>query len=519
MSLLSAAELVVLAALSWPWTRLLVDPRRRLARTAPRYWAVLAALLGGATAAAVLSAFFAPFLLHVATAFAIVVAAVAGWRSRPGYGRSRRLPPGSLALSRSIEAVVDRGFYAREWRRHGPIFKMAQWNRPVVCVVGLELGHDLIRRHHDRLGPSALPWNDELRGGFLRYMDDSTHEVYGALFRIALAGPIVATAEPATRRAARRELGRLAHGAADNGGRSNVASAVAPGGALDRIVLSAFARVLFGIDDESPLMGELERDYAVLRAQPLSTPLEERPRAAIERLRVLLEHRTAELRRRREAGEPRTACALDELEHAAPGMPDGVCVDNLLFILRLGTDNTGALLRWLVKTLGENPRWSDRLRDEVAASGETGARGLADRIVMETLRLAQSDYLYRVVREPFEHGGYTFPAGWQIRVCVHESHRDETIWPDAAKFDPDRFLARGVPGSHYSPFGFHRHACNGVDLNNMICRATLEELASGFDWSIARDGELERDFRHWSHWRPSRDFAIAIRDRRGPAPR
>ena len=89
-------------------------------------------------------------------------------------------------------------------------------------------------------------------------------------------------------------------------------------------------------------------------------------------------------------------------------------------------------------------------------------------------------------------------------------NRDETIWPDAAKFDPDRFVARGVPGSHYSPFGFHRHACNGVDLNNLICRVILEEMATGFDWSITRDGELERDFRHWSHWRPSRDLAIAI---------
>jgi cytochrome P450 len=96
---------------------------------------------------------------------------------------------------------------------------------------------------------------------------------------------------------------------------------------------------------------------------------------------------------------------------------------------------------------------------------------------------------------------------------VHESHRDETIFPDATRFDPDRFLAGAAQRAQYSPFGFHRHACNGVDLNNLICRATLEELAGGFDWRIARDGELERDFRHWSHWRPSRNFAIAIAPR------
>ena len=411
MSVLAAAELLLLAALSWPWTRLLVDPRRRLARTAPRYFAALGVVSAASAVFAVLAAVFAPPLLHAAAVLAVVVAAVSAWRARPGFGRARRRPPGSLAFSRSIEAIVDRGFYAREWRRHGPIFKMAQFHRPVVCVVGLELAHDLIRRHHQKLGPSPLPWNDELRGGFLRYMDDSTHEIYGALFRIALAGPIVAAAEPATRRAVRRELQRMAEDAAGNGGSSDPC-VLAAGRTLDRSVLAAFSQVLFGIEEETPIFAELERDYAVLRSQPLSARVGDRPRAALDRLRVLLEQRTAELRRRCEAGEPRTACALDELDHAAPGMPDGVCVDNLLFILRIGTDNVGALLRWLIKTVGENPQWSDRLRAEAARAGDDGSPGLADRIVMETLRLSQSEYLYRVVREEFEHGGFVFPAGW-----------------------------------------------------------------------------------------------------------
>jgi len=541
--LLTLLELALLAVLAWPWARLVLDPHRRLARIAPRVHAGLAVLLGAAAAAAALAAIHAPRALDVAVGAAVVVAAFAGWRARPGYGRSRRLPPGSLALSRSIEALVERDFYAREWRRHGPIFKMAQFHRPVVCVVGLELGHDLLRRHRDRLGPSPLPWNDELRGGFLRYMDDATHEVYGALFRVALSGPVVGAAEPVARRAARRELAELAKLAAatrgaDRGGAAgrarpaSLAAAVgaAPGGALDRIVLAAFAQVLFGLDEESAAFPALARGHAVLREQSLAAPLTARSRKALEDLRALVEARAGEVRAGAGAGESR-ACALQELARADPRMPDGICVDNLLFILRIATDNVGALLRWLIKTLGEHPQWSDQLRRELLAEREreasspaadesgplaaSGPPGLADRIVMETLRLTQSEYLYRVVREEFEHGGFVFPAGWQLRVCVRESHRDEQIWPDAARFDPDRFLARGVPRTQYSPFGFHHHACNGVDLNNMICRVTLEELAAGFDWSVVRDGTIERGFRHWSHWRPSAKLAIAISPRDG----
>jgi cytochrome P450 len=209
------------------------------------------------------------------------------------------------------------------------------------------------------------------------------------------------------------------------------------------------------------------------------------------------------------------ACALDQLRHADPAMPDGICVDNLIFILNNASENVVSLLRWLIKIVGEHPPWSERLRREVDAGGGVGAPGprLADRIAMETLRLAQSEYLYRVVREELEVGSFVIPAGWLLRVCVHESHRDEAIWPEPAKFDPDRFLGRTAPRTHYSPFGFHQHACNGVDLNNMICRATLEELAAGFDWSIVRDGPVERDFRHWSHWRPSAKLLIAISPR------
>jgi hypothetical protein len=50
----------------------------------------------------------------------------------------------------------------------------------------------------------------------------------------------------------------------------------------------------------------------------------------------------------------------------------------------------------------------------------------------------------------------------------------------------------------------------------MICRVTVEELAA-FDWTLARDGELERDFGHWSHWRPSSRLRIRL-TARTPSP-
>jgi cytochrome P450 len=288
---------------------------------------------------------------------------------------------------------------------------------------------------------------------------------------------------------------------------------VAPGSALERVVLAAFARVLFGIEEDHAAFAPLAAGYDVLRAQSLSEPLAAPTRAALDDLRALVERRAVELAAGRARGE-RCVCALDEMRRAAPEMPDGVCVDNLLFILKVASDNVTALLRWLVKMLGDHPQWKASLRAEVdGMAGRDAAPALVDRIVMETLRLEQSEYLYRVIREEFEHASFRFPAGWHLRICVRESHRSAEHWPDPAAFDPDRFSGRAMARSQYSPFGFHQHACNGVDLSNMICRVVLEELATGYDWSIVRDGEVERGFRHWSHWRPSSRLRIAIAPR------
>jgi hypothetical protein len=47
----------------------------------------------------------------------------------------------------------------------------------------------------------------------------------------------------------------------------------------------------------------------------------------------------------------------------------------------------------------------------------------------------------------------------------------------------------------------------------MIGRVVIEEMARGFDWAIVRDGPLEREFRHWSHWRPSSALRLTIAPR------
>jgi cytochrome P450 len=117
--------------------------------------------------------------------------------------------------------------------------------------------------------------------------------------------------------------------------------------------------------------------------------------------------------------------------------------------------------------------------------------------------MEQSEYLYRRVVRPIVIDDYSIPAGWLLRICVQESHRDPAIFTDPNGFNPDRFLGRGFGRGEYSPFGADNHGCMGVPLVHFLGKIFVEELCHGYQWRVTRDGPLDRGSRHRHHWRPS----------------
>jgi cytochrome P450 len=133
--------------------------------------------------------------------------------------------------------------------------------------------------------------------------------------------------------------------------------------------------------------------------------------------------------------------------------------------------------------------------------------------VQETLRLAQSEYLYRKLKKDVSFEGYTLPKGWLLRLCVWESHRTCRSVEEPERFMPDRFIERELGTHEHAPFGYGKHACNGAQLAQMIAGEFTRELAAGFTLKVAADGPVEREFRHWQHWRPSSQFRVEISPR------
>lgn len=380
-----------------------------------------------------------------------------------------KTPPGSLSILQSFRALLDRNFYRDEGAKLGPIFKMAQYHKPAICLIDLALGHRLLREHADSLGAAIQPFTHDVSGGFLRYMDHATHKIYGPMFRRALSRPIVTQSIQCAHEVVRRRL-------------QQVSPAVDLEQQLRIATREVFTRVLLGIEPNSPAYQRFQESFVDIAKRHVRQRLGPKAVAALQQLRG--KFRTA----------PEQVCALSELAVLQGGEVDDIAIDNLLFILRNSANDMSGLLVWVVEFLGLHPEWLEKMR-----VGDVP--DLPARIMKETVRLSRSEYLYRLVNTEFEFEGYVFPKGWLVRICVAEGHRDPRWFPDPDRFNPDRFLNYSPPENQYSPFGIREHACNGVDLSMMLGSVLIEELAA-YEIVLSNVGKTKLRFRHWNHWMP-----------------
>ena len=100
-------------------------------------------------------------------------------------------------------------------------------------------------------------------------------------------------------------------------------------------------------------------------------------------------------------------------------------------------------------------------------------------------------FVVRKTKRPFVAGGRAYPAGVLLCPCSHLVHRRADLYPEPAKFRPERFLARKYAGHEWFPFGGGNRTCLGmafalyemkVVLAMLFTRARLTRPA---DWRSA----------------------------------
>lgn len=503
-----AAELMVLGAVPWPAFAPCASPSfwRAFPRAA---WGLAGLLTVYAVGLAVVAVVAPPGLLRGLAGLALGVLVGLHWHSAPTRGR--RWPPGSLRLL-PLGPWFDRQFFFEQHRRYGSPFKTSQFMRPMACFVGLSDGFDFLREHEASLGSPPLPAGRFIPGGFLRHMTPEAHVATKDVFRAALTRDVYEPLEPFMRETIGAELARMVEASNGSGGRG-----VPPRRHVQRAVFAMWARLFFHVVPGSADFARLQVLFKVIDVRNPAWASDGTVRAAFGEITALLQRQPTA------AGPAGVDAARSFLDALATHRPDAVedptVIGNLIYLMHLSWSDVSGLLVWVFRMLTEHPEWVERLHVAPMGAGGGDAAGLplSTRVVLETLRLEQSEHLYRVANRAIEHDGFVIPRGWLVRLCVRESHRDPAVFENPEAFDPDRFLRRTYTRREYSPFGAGlRHACLGEGLTRAVGRVFVEELVSAYTWRTVADGAYE--YSAWRHWRPSSRWRVLVTARPCDAP-
>lgn len=250
---------------------------------------------------------------------------------------------------------------------------------------------------------------------------------------------------------------------------------------MSDLTLSMTTRYLLGLDHTAfvaPLreLGEILDASSSLLADNGQdvVPMHNRLRSAIE---VSL----AGAQPDREDGS-RSAVIAD-----AGGSPDEV-YEQIAALLLAGFETTANALSWAWILLTQNPDVYGQWQQSLDVDESTA---LTEHLFAETLRLYPPAWLMgrrAVVDDTI--GSLQIREGSIIAISPYLLHRNQSQWPQPARFDPGRFASPGPTRRHpyaYLPFGAGARHCIGAAFARIEANAILRALGRRYTFEARED--------------------------------
>jgi cytochrome P450 len=163
-------------------------------------------------------------------------------------------------------------------------------------------------------------------------------------------------------------------------------------------------------------------------------------------------------------------------------MSDRELRDELMTLLIAGHETTATSLSWAIERLLRHPGAMERLR--------SGDEDYLDAVVKETLRLRPVlPIVVRQLQQPMEIGGWSLPAGITVAPCIHLIHRREDVYPEPARFRPERFLEEPAGTYTWIPFGGGIRRCLGASFALFEMKTVLRVIAQRSRLRPVRDAD------------------------------
>ena len=197
-------------------------------------------------------------------------------------------------------------------------------------------------------------------------------------------------------------------------------------------------------------------------------------------------------------------------------------VDHMSFLVMAAHDTLTSSLTSFVAALADNPRWQDRLRDEVNALGvapdgpttfdNLEAMPLTEMAFKEAMRLRPPvPSIPRRAMRDFSFGGYAMPAGTLVGINPLFTHHMPEIWPDPDTFDPLRFTDEAQRDRHrfaWVPFGGGAHMCLGLHFAYMQAKCFARHFLQNL--SVSLQPGTTPDWQMWPIPKPKDGLRVTL---------
>lgn len=269
-----------------------------------------------------------------------------------------------------------------------------------------------------------------------------------------------------------------------------------------RITLGVVGTTLFGVDvlDEADeLQAALTTVQRCTNARmnaiiplPLSWPtaVNRRFKQAIARLNTTVYRMIAQRRQHPEdRGDVMSLLLAAQAGPAETALTDTEVRDEVMTLFLAGYETTANALAWAWHLLMQHPAIYQRVQQEVQqvlrgrtpTAADLPAMPLVLQVIKEALRLYPAvPVIGRRVTVPLTIDGYDLPVNTIVGVSMYVIHRRADLFPDPARFDPDRWLPEreaALPRYSYLPFGIGPRTCIGNQFALHEAQLVLATLA------------------------------------------
>lgn len=246
-------------------------------------------------------------------------------------------------------------------------------------------------------------------------------------------------------------------------------------------------------------------------------------RAAVRTaLAAEIAERAARATESEEGGDIVQALLDVEQKDGTPLRPEAI-LDEVITLLFAGHETTGAILTWCVECLLDHPEVLARVRDELARelgerpieASDVGRLPFLEAVIQESIRYRPIAPMagLRLVKQPFELGGFTLAPGSIVTQCFPAMTRREDLFARPQEFDPGHFFERKLRPYDWNPFGGGTRMCIGKGLAEIELLVVLATVLRRVTLRLAQDGV--RPVRHGFFFAPSHGLRVVLQERIG----